>query len=106
MTYTIGSLVAIIGAVGFDALVTKQRLVRRPRFWIAYAIILAFQLIMNGFLTGLPIVTYDDAVHLGLRVAYAPVEDIGFGFGMVLSVLSLWTYLGPSSSRQRTRKQR
>lgn len=106
MTYTIGSIVAIVAAVGFDALVTRQRLVARPRFWIAYAIILFFQLIMNGFLTGLPIVTYDPAVHLPLRVANAPVEDIGFGFALVLSVLTLWTQLGPRAGSDRPAEQR
>jgi lycopene cyclase domain-containing protein len=104
--YTTGSLVAVLGALAFDALVTKQRLVARPRFWIAYAIILFFQLIMNGFLTGLPIVTYHPDVHLGLRIANAPVEDIGFGFGLGLSVLTLWCRLGPQPNPQRPREQR
>lgn len=104
--YTIGSAVAIIGAVVLDALVTRQRLVARPRFWLAYAIILFFQLIMNGLLTGLPIVTYDPAVHLGLRIVNAPVEDIGFGFGLVLSVLTLWVRLGAQPDPHRTSEQR
>ncbi|WP_134324405.1 lycopene cyclase domain-containing protein [Cumulibacter soli] len=100
MTYTIGAIVAILAAVLFDAFVTRQRLTLRGRFWLAYAIILFFQLIMNGFLTGLPIVSYDPAVHWGPRIVYAPIEDIGFGFGLVLSVLSLWSKTGTSRPKQ------
>lgn len=101
MTYTIGSLVAVLAALAFDWWLTRQRLVARARFWVAYAIILFFQLIMNGFLTGLPVVTYDPQVHVGLRVANAPVEDIGFGFAMVLAVLTLWSRLGTRAAGDR-----
>lgn len=106
MTYTIGSIIAVLGALALDWLVTKQRLVARPRFWIAYAIILFFQLVMNGFLTGLPVVTYDAGVHIGLRIANAPVEDIGFGFGMVLAALTVWSRLGAQPDPQRPSEQR
>ncbi|WP_199849475.1 lycopene cyclase domain-containing protein [Blastococcus sp. Marseille-P5729] len=87
-------MIAILAAVLLDRYATGQRLVTRLHFWVAYAIILFFQLVMNGLLTGIPIVTYDPSVHLGVRVANAPVEDIGFGFGMVLSALTVWSRLG------------
>lgn len=106
MIYTLGAILAIVAAVLFDLFGTRQSLVRTARFWIAYAIILFFQLIMNGFLTGLPIVTYDETVHLGLRVAYAPVEDIGFGFGMVLSVLTFWRWLSTKPDKHRAGQKR
>ena len=56
---------------------------------------LFFQFIVNGMLTGLGIVQYDPRVILGLRLVYAPVEDLGFGFGMVTLTLSAWVWLGP-----------
>lgn len=31
---------------------------------------------------------------MGVRVASAPIEDLLFGFALVLSVLSLWIYQG------------
>jgi len=31
---------------------------------------------------------------IGLRIASAPVEDLFFGFSLLLSVLSLWVYFG------------
>ncbi|WP_153506359.1 lycopene cyclase domain-containing protein [Cumulibacter manganitolerans] len=92
--YTLGAVVAVIAAVALDVAGTRQRLVTHGHFWVAYAVILFFQLVMNGVLTGIPIVTYDPDVHLGLRVANAPVEDIGFGFGLVLSVLTVWSRAG------------
>jgi hypothetical protein len=37
---------------------------------------------------------YSDQAILGLRIASAPVEDLGFGFALVLSVLTLWVVWG------------
>jgi lycopene cyclase domain-containing protein len=45
-------------------------------------------------LTGLPVVRYDADVIIGWRYASAPVEDLLFGFAMVLLSLSTWVWLG------------
>jgi hypothetical protein len=37
---------------------------------------------------------YSDQAIIGLRIASAPVEDLLFGFAMVLLVLDLWVYWG------------
>jgi hypothetical protein len=37
---------------------------------------------------------YSDQAIIGLRIASAPVEDLLFGFAMVLAVLDLWVYWG------------
>jgi lycopene cyclase domain-containing protein len=63
-------------------------------FWSTYPIVIVFQLLSNGILTGRHIVIYDPAAILGLRIAYAPVEDLLFGFALVLLTLSLWVWLG------------
>jgi hypothetical protein len=39
-------------------------------------------------------VIYDPAAIIGWRIAYAPVEDLLFGFAMVLLTLSVWVWLG------------
>ena len=67
---------------------------RRKAFWASYAILFGFQLLVNGVLTGLRIVRYDPDAILGLRLAYAPVEDLGFGFALILLTLSCWVALG------------
>jgi len=93
VNYTILALVGVAVAVAVDVAVLRTRLVRTRIFWTAYAIIGFFQLVTNGILTGLPVVRYDSKRILGLRIVYAPVEDLLFGFAMVLITLSLWVVL-------------
>jgi lycopene cyclase domain-containing protein len=92
--YTAASVLAVVVAVLLDLLVWRTGLLRSKLFWATYAIVLFFQFIVNGILTGLGIVQYDAAVILGFRVCYAPVEDIGFGFALVTIVLCRWVKLG------------
>ena len=94
MTYTVAALLGVVGALLVDLVVLRTRLVRRAVFWAAYPIIVFFQLISNGVLTGRDIVRYDPEAIIGLRVVYAPVEDLLFGFALVLSTLSVWVWLG------------
>lgn len=94
MIYPLGSVAAVLVALIVDRWITVERLVGRAAFWIAYAIVIVFQLVMNGLLTGIPILTYDAAVIWGPRLVYAPIEDIGFGFGLVLITLTTWSRLG------------
>jgi lycopene cyclase domain-containing protein len=94
MNYTLTAGLGVLLALAVDCVVLRTILLRRKAFWVAYAIVLFFQLIVNGLLTGLEIVRYDPDRILGLRIAYAPVEDIFFGFAMVLLTLSLWVWLG------------
>jgi lycopene cyclase domain-containing protein len=94
VTYTAAALVGVAGALAVDLLLLGTRLVTRKVFWAAYPIILAFQLLSNGVLTGRNIVRYDPAAIAGLRIAYAPVEDLFFGFALVLLTLAVWVWLG------------
>ena len=94
MSYTAAALLGVLGAVLVDLVVLRTRLVTRLVFWATYPIIIVFQLLSNGILTGRRIVVYDPAAILGLRIAYAPVEDLFFGFALVLLTLSLWVWLG------------
>jgi lycopene cyclase domain-containing protein len=94
MTYTVAAVLGVAGAVLLDAFVLRTRLVTRKAFWTAYAIVLLFQLVVNGLLTGLKIVRYDPSAIIGPRLAYAPVEDLLFGFALALTTLSLWVWLG------------
>lgn len=94
MSYTLTALLGVAAALVIDRFVLCTRLVRRGVFWATYPIILGFQLLSNGVLTGRDIVRYDPAAITGLRIAYAPVEDFLFGFALVLSTLSVWVWLG------------
>ena len=71
----------------------------RLRSRLAYPIVFVFQLLSNGILTGRGVVVYDPGKILGLRIAYAPVEDLLFGFALVLITLSLWIAVPRRRSR-------
>lgn len=97
MTYTELVLVALATAAVCDELLLRTRLLRRRAFWTAYAIMFCFQLLVNGVLTGLRIVRYEPSTIIGVRLAYAPIEDLGFGFALILLTLSCWVALGRRS---------
>jgi lycopene cyclase domain-containing protein len=94
MTYTQAALLGVVATVLLDLVVLRTRLLTRKLFWTAYAIIVFFQLVTNGILTGREVVSYDPDVILGLRIVYAPVEDLLFGFALVLQTLAWWVFWG------------
>ena len=94
MSYTALALLGLAFAGVLDLLVLRTRLLSRKIFWVSYAIILFFQLVMNGVLTGRDVVQYDAGSIVGWRIAYAPVEDLLFGFSLVLQTLSWWVWWG------------
>ena len=90
MTYTVAVVLGVLGALLTDLVVLRTRLVTRLVFWATYPIVLLFQLISNGVLTGRGVVRYDPAAIAGPRLVHAPIEDLGFGFALVLLTLSIW----------------
>ena len=90
MSYSALAVTAVVAVLVVDLAVYRTRMVTRPVFWAAYAIIVTFQLLMNGVLTGLDVVVYDPDAIWGPRIAYAPVEDLLFGFAMVTLTLASW----------------
>lgn len=100
MTYTQLALTAVPLAILFDLFITKRRMILRRAFWTSYAIILPFQLLTNWWLTSREIVMYRDPFITGRRIASAPVEDLLFGFALILSVISLWIYWGARGVQQ------
>jgi lycopene cyclase domain-containing protein len=99
VTYTLLALVGVLAAVVLDLLVLRTDLLRHKAFWTAYAIMLGFQLVVNGVLTGLPVVRYDPTTIIGWRLVYAPVEDLMFGFALITVTLSIWVWLGARARR-------
>ncbi len=94
MTYTIIAITALMCAALADLFLFKTRLLQRKVFWTSYAIILPFQLLTNWWLTSRNIVMYSDSAIIGVRIASAPLEDLFFGFALILSVLVGWVYQG------------
>ena len=61
MSYSTLAVLAVVAVLVVDLAVYRTRMVTRRVFWVAYAIVIMFQLLMNGVLTGLDVVTYDPA---------------------------------------------
>ena len=98
MTYTLAVVLGLCAAVLVDLLVLRTRLLLGLAFWATYPIIVIFQVISNGVFTGQGIVQYAPGAITGWRLAYAPVEDLGFGFSLVLTTLSAWSWVGRRES--------
>lgn len=101
MSYTALSAIAVVVAVALDLWLVRTRLLTTARWWLSYPIVLVGQLGVNGWLTGRRIVTYEPDTIIGSggvqlfgdgRVVFAPVEDLGFGFVLVLVTLMSWTW--------------
>jgi lycopene cyclase domain-containing protein len=94
VSYTLAAASGVLGALVLDLFVLRTRLVASRVWWATYVIVLAGQLVANGILTSRGVVRYNPAAILGPRIGYAPVEDLAFGFALVLSALSIWVRLG------------
>ena len=94
MTYTQIAFFAVACAAALDLYLIRTKLLLRRAFWTSYAIILPFQLLTNWWLTSRNIVMYNAHEIIGKRIASAPVEDLLFGFALILSVQALWVFFG------------
>jgi lycopene cyclase domain-containing protein len=93
--YTIAALAAPAAVVLLELGLLRTGLLARGRYWAALAIVLAFQVPVDGWLTkrAAPIVSYSAAATSGLRAPWnIPVEDFGFGFALVTLTLLLWEF--------------
>ena len=103
MSYTLLAVLGAVAAALVDLVVLRTRLLTTKAFWVSYAIIVFFQLVTNGVLTGIPIVRYDADAILGWHLVFAPVEDLLFGFALIVVTLSTWVRLGARATRRATR---
>jgi lycopene cyclase domain-containing protein len=73
------------------------------RFYFCYCVLLIPFLIVNGVLTGSwtdnPVVWYNDAENLNLRITTIPVEDIFYGMLLFVMNVSVFEALKKRSSR-------
>ena len=65
MSYMALAMLAVVLAVVLDRWVARTRVTSTRDWWSAYAIIVFFQLLTNGWLTGRRIVQYDPDTIVG-----------------------------------------
>jgi lycopene cyclase domain-containing protein len=63
------------------------------RMWVSYAVILIPFLLVNGFLTAVPVVCYNDMENLGIRIYTIPVEDVFYGMLLIFADIVLYERL-------------
>jgi lycopene cyclase domain-containing protein len=95
--YTVLAAASVVATLVLEFGVLRTGLLRTRRYAVSMAIVAAFQVLVDGWLTKLrdPIVLYDPAQMLGLRWPFdIPVEDYLFGFSMVTATMLLWVHAG------------
>ncbi len=98
MDYTIlvtaGSLVVIVMDFILGTRILRQRL-----FWVFWVVVTVLMVVVNGYLTWRPIVIYNEAKMLGIRVFTIPLEDFFFGFSLIGLNLIIWEYFNRKESK-------
>ena len=62
------------------------------KFYLAYLASLLPFFIVNGFLTALPVVIYNNSENLGIRIYTIPIEDTIYSFLLLLMNLTFYEY--------------
>ncbi|MCW5906587.1 MAG: lycopene cyclase domain-containing protein [Chitinophagales bacterium] len=65
---------------------------RFEKFLITYSISIIPMLFVNGLLTGLPVVIYNNAENIGFRIGTIPVEDFLYGAMLLLMNIGLYEW--------------
>ena len=64
-------------------LVTDRKIFTELHTWLYFAVSYITFLVVNGVLTGLPVVVYGEAAITGIRVTTIPMEDFFYNFGLL-----------------------
>lgn len=98
MEYTWAALVSVLVVVLIELVWLRTGIFATATYWIAYGIVVFFQVLVDGWLTKLsaPIVIYSPEHFTGWRAPFdVPVEDYLFGFSMITLAIILWVKAGP-----------
>jgi lycopene cyclase domain-containing protein len=96
------SIVAAVTVVLLERFVFRSGLFRSRAYWIAMAIVFAFMVPVDGWLTKLsaPIVMYDDADTSGWRPVWDILaEEFLYAFALLTLVILCWDRTGREASR-------
>jgi lycopene cyclase domain-containing protein len=101
-SYTALAFTSVAVALLLEWKVIRSGILKTSSFYLAYLIILIFQLLTNGYLTSNEIVKYNEETIIGLRLAFAPLEDLLFGFSLVMLTMAVWVRLGANGHSKTT----
>jgi lycopene cyclase domain-containing protein len=91
------AVAAAAGVVVAELAVLRTGIFRLKAYWVTMAIVVAFQVVVDGWLTKLssPIVAYSAEEFSGWRFPLdIPVEDFLYGFSLVTAAILLWERWG------------
>jgi lycopene cyclase domain-containing protein len=96
------SLAAAALVVALELRVFRSGIFRQPAYWLAMAIVCAFMIPVDGWLTKLsaPIVIYRDSDTSGLRPVWDILaEEFVYAFALLTLVILVWDRTGRAEVR-------
>ena len=88
--YTLVTFGLLLTILLYAAFIKKETYL--GRFYLAYLVSLVPFLIVNGFLTSIPIVMYNDAENMAFRVGTIPFEDFFYSLSLLLMNVIFYEY--------------
>ncbi len=88
-----GLMCIVLGASAILDHLLKTNLFLRRRLLTDLASVLILILVFNSYLTWRPVVLYDEAYQLGMRIGTIPIEDFGYGISLILIATILYEKL-------------
>jgi lycopene cyclase domain-containing protein len=103
MIYPLLAVIAAVVVIVLEVAVLRTGLFRRLDYWITMAIVFAFMIPVDGWLTKLsaPIVFYDPDDVSGWRPIWDILgEEFAYAFALLTLVLLCWEWLGQREERR------
>lgn len=76
-------------------------LFRRLAYWVYAAFGLGLFILFNSWLTGIPVVTYNPAVILNLRLGTIPIEDFLYNWSLLTLYAFVYDFIGVKINGQK-----
>lgn len=92
MTYFLLAAAILCSAVLIDLLITKSCVLFTKKCWLTIAALVVLTMVFNNMIVGFGIVEYSDAVLVGIRLPYMPLEDLSYAVAAGILVPSLMDF--------------
>ncbi len=100
-TYALLSLPFIGFVLLLDLVILKTGVVRYKQTWLIMAGLLLLTAVADQLLAGLPIVLYNPAHFLQIRLGYVPIEDFSYTIAAVIGIGALYTHGSKAAKTKR-----